>query len=291
MLRPMRALPRPARARASATAIDAPLLGVRGDLVVADLAGIRRLAARMNATGRPAARRSRPARSARSGSSTRSATCSIARYEADRRPGAIAAALDELEHEPRAATRRACSIASARSSRAPDPTPEPPRAPARGAAADPDRQREPGGRAAASSSSTIATWRRARAIGTRSPASRRRSRRAADRRDGLSLIELMRAAGPPRADVAGRPAPLHPGELGVILGDSPRAIVAPARPRHRRSSPRRSARSICGSVAAGRAAGRRGPAAGRPWRHRASSARPTSPRRSRPTRPGCRGSC
>ena len=56
-------------------AIDDALLGARGDLVVADLAAIRRLAARMNAVRPAGAPSVGPARSARSGCSTRSPTC------------------------------------------------------------------------------------------------------------------------------------------------------------------------------------------------------------------------
>ena len=55
--------------------VDDSLLGIRGDIAVADLAAIRPLAAaheRGAAAGRPACR---PARSGRSGSSTRSVTC------------------------------------------------------------------------------------------------------------------------------------------------------------------------------------------------------------------------
>ena len=121
----------------------------------------------------------------------------------------------------------------------------------------------------------------------RSPTSRRSSppvRRSGG--DGGSLIELMRAAGPPGPDVARRPAALRPARWGSILGSSARRPHPAVRPRARRSSPRRSARSICGSVAATGGGGRR-----TDRRRRRSPAPPTSPRRSRPTRPGCRGSC
>ena len=142
--------------------------------------GIRRLASRMNARGRRTRRRSRPARSARWVSSTRSATCSIARYEADRRPGAMAAALAGLDERTRTRRRPPArplrrgvpgSRAGARAAAAS----------ARGAAADPGRQREPGARAAARSWSTTAP------LARRAPAIARRSQR----------LEAAFADGPP----------------------------------------------------------------------------------------------
>ena len=54
-------------------ALDRPLIGIRGDLVVSDTAGLRRLAAQdERGPGGRRARRSRPARSALSGCSMRS---------------------------------------------------------------------------------------------------------------------------------------------------------------------------------------------------------------------------
>ncbi len=161
--------------RANGTRVDRALLGVRGDLVVADLAGIRRLADADEPPARPGRRpRSRPATSVRSGCSTRSATCSIARYEADHRPGAIA-------ERPRRARGSLGPDATRLLDRfgeefpGPAPAPEPPAHPARGAAADPHRQREPRGRAAARADRRSRRWRTARATARRSPGSRRRS--------------------------------------------------------------------------------------------------------------------
>ena len=77
--------------------VDGSLIGTDGDLVVADTAAIRRLASRMNRAGTPARHRSRRARSERSGCSTRWATCSIDRYEATVRPGAMKTAMTDLE--------------------------------------------------------------------------------------------------------------------------------------------------------------------------------------------------
>ena len=77
--------------------VDRPLIGTGGDLVTADLAGMRRLANRMNA-GRPPG--SPPIQAGELGALGllhEVGHLLIARYEADRRPGAIAAALADLE--------------------------------------------------------------------------------------------------------------------------------------------------------------------------------------------------
>ena len=96
----------------------------------------------------------------------------------------------------------------------------------RGAAADPGRQREPGRRAAARAGRRPPARardplpRRHRAASRpRSPTARRSARTAA------RCIELLRDAGPPRADLAGRPAALHPR----ALGRAPRATALDGR--------------------------------------------------------------
>jgi len=76
--------------------VERALFGARGDLVVADIAAVRRLAARMNATRQPG----RPAVGAGEigalGLLHEIWHLLIARYEADRRPGAMATALEDL---------------------------------------------------------------------------------------------------------------------------------------------------------------------------------------------------
>src|SRR6476620_910439 len=78
-------------------ALDRPLIGTRGDLVVSDVAGLRRLAARMKAT------RAAGAPSVQAGEIGALALLHevghllIERYERDVRPGAMAAALADLE--------------------------------------------------------------------------------------------------------------------------------------------------------------------------------------------------
>ena len=77
--------------------LDRPLIGTSGDLVTADLAGMRRLASRMNA-GRPPG--SPPIQAGEIGALGllhEVGHLLIARYEAERQPGAIAAALADLE--------------------------------------------------------------------------------------------------------------------------------------------------------------------------------------------------
>ncbi len=77
--------------------LDLPLIGTSGDLVTADLAGMRRLASRMNA-GRPPG--SPPIQAGEIGALGllhEVGHLLIARYEAERQPGAIASALADLE--------------------------------------------------------------------------------------------------------------------------------------------------------------------------------------------------
>jgi glycosidase len=78
-------------------AVDRPLIGTRGDLVATDTAGIRRLANRMNlarVAGTPSVQ---AGEIGALGLLHEIGHLLIARYEADRRPGAIRAALADLE--------------------------------------------------------------------------------------------------------------------------------------------------------------------------------------------------
>ena len=76
--------------------IGRPLLGTTGDVVAADVAGIRRLAARMNAA-RPAGPSVQAGDIGALGLIHEIAHLLIARYEAERMPGAIGAALADLD--------------------------------------------------------------------------------------------------------------------------------------------------------------------------------------------------
>jgi glycosidase len=77
-------------------AVAAPLIGSKGDLVVADLAGIRGLAARMNGRREPGATPVNAGEVAALGLLHEIGHILIARYERNRRPGAIEAALGDL---------------------------------------------------------------------------------------------------------------------------------------------------------------------------------------------------
>ncbi len=78
-------------------ALDRPLIGVRGDLVVSDTAGLRRLAARMNAARAAGAPSVQAGEIGALGLLHEVGHLLIARYEADVQPGAMAAALADLE--------------------------------------------------------------------------------------------------------------------------------------------------------------------------------------------------
>ena len=78
-------------------AVDRPLIGTRGDLVVTDTAGIRRLAARMNLVRLPGAPSVQAGEIGALGLLHEIGHLLIARYEADRRPRAMEAALADLE--------------------------------------------------------------------------------------------------------------------------------------------------------------------------------------------------
>ena len=169
----------------------------------------------------------------------------------------------------------------------PGPDPEPRDAPARGAAADPRLQREPRGRPAHRAGRRPAARRRARATATRS---RELEATFADGPpmdgDGLSLIELMRMPARRVPDLARRPAALHPATAGgPSSGPVSTTLIRRARPRDRH--PRRGGARAPPALRR-RRRGRRRPAGRGAVVRRAP---PTSPRRSRPIRRGCRASC
>ena len=78
-------------------AVAAPLIGSRGDLVVADLAAVRRLAARMNIERAAGAPSVSAGEIAALGVLHEIGHVLISRYEKNRRPGAMTAALKDLE--------------------------------------------------------------------------------------------------------------------------------------------------------------------------------------------------
>ncbi len=78
-------------------AVRRPLVGIRGDIVVTDTAGIRRLASRMNIARAAGAPSIQAGEIGALGLLHEVGHLLIARYEADRRPGAMAAALADLE--------------------------------------------------------------------------------------------------------------------------------------------------------------------------------------------------
>ncbi len=78
-------------------AVDRPLIGTRGDLVVADVAAIRRLSDRMNRARPPGTPSIQAGDIGALGLLHEVGHLLIARYEAERRPGAMQAALDDLE--------------------------------------------------------------------------------------------------------------------------------------------------------------------------------------------------
>jgi glycosidase len=78
-------------------AVDRPLIGTRGDLVVADVAAIRRLSDRMNRARPPGTPSIQAGDIGALGLLHEVGHLLIARYEAERRPGAMQAALADLE--------------------------------------------------------------------------------------------------------------------------------------------------------------------------------------------------
>ena len=166
-------------------AVAGSLLGSRGDLIVTDIPGIRRLAARMNAERAAGAPFVSGGRDRRAGPAPRGGARAHHALRADRRPGAIAAALDGLEARLGPGRRPGCSTGSGRNSPGRGPGARAGARPPRGAGARPGRQREPGDRAAPASWSTTGRWRRdtryreaiARAGGASSPTDRPSRRR------------------------------------------------------------------------------------------------------------------
>ena len=78
-------------------AVERPLIGTRGDLVVADTAGMRRLAARMNAARSAGAPSIQAGEIGALGLLHEIGHLLVARYEAERRPGAMIGALADLQ--------------------------------------------------------------------------------------------------------------------------------------------------------------------------------------------------
>ena len=78
-------------------AVERPLIGTRGDLVVADTVGMRRLAARMNTARSAGAPSVQAGEIGALGLLHEIGHLLIARYEAERRPGTIASALADLQ--------------------------------------------------------------------------------------------------------------------------------------------------------------------------------------------------
>ena len=157
---------------------------------------IRRLAARMNADRPPGAPSVLgPARSRPWASSTRSATCSSTATTRQRGTPSMPAALAVVRAPPGADARPiGCSIASARRSPARTAATGAAGRPPRGAPPDPDRQREPGHRAAARARRRPDP-RRGHALRgrRRRPRAGLRRRPAGRARRASSLVELMRA--------------------------------------------------------------------------------------------------
>ena len=279
--------------RASGTRVDRPAdRGRAATWSSTDTAGIRRLAARMNAARAAGAPSVQAGEIGALGLLHEVGHLLIARYEADVRPG-------------RDGRRAGRPRGPARSGRRP---------PAR-----PVRRGVPGRRARARSRRAhrleeLLLTRVANenpAVGPLRELDRRpRARRghALPRRDrparggrsrdgppvddeGTSLLELMR--------MPARRAPTSlAGQLRFIRehwGEHPRASASTSSSAGSTwpsaSWPRRSARSICGSVAAGAAVRMRAGSTPTAPRRRRSGPPPRSPRRSRPTRPGCRASC
>ena len=228
--------------------IDGTLLGSRGDLV--DDRHRRHPARsrhRMNAARpRRGARRSRPARSARSGCSTRSATWSSPATRPTAGPVPCRRAVDALDDRS-GRTRLACSTGSRRSSRGPGRT----------RSRRPDRLEE---------LLLIRVANENPALGPlRELVDDRPLERATRYREAIAGLEAVFAgepadrprrrvahraaahAGRARADLAGRPAALHPRPLGRAARRRPRR--AHRSPRHRHRDPRRGGarRSTCGS--------------------------------------------
>ena len=217
-------------------AVEVPLIWTRGDLVIADTAGIRRLAARMNILREPGSPSIQAGEIGALGLLHEIGHLLIARYEAERRPGAIRAALADLEDRLGPDAGRLLT-GSARSSRARARNPRPPahrleellltRVSNENPAVGPirelidDKALVEGTRYRDAIARLEATFSDGPPIDG----------------EGTSLLELMRDAGTPRPDVPRRPAPVHPRQLGRHPGHRARRPDPP--PRHRRRHPRR----------------------------------------------------
>ena len=155
--------------------------------------------------------------------------------------GAMAEALDGLEDAARARRRTMLLDRFARGVPGRPATTRAAAGPPRGAAADPGRQREPGRRAAARAHRRPRRSSARRATATRSAGSRRVF--AAGPPIGAGRRLAHRAAadpGPTGADVAGRPAALHPRALGRAPGRRAASTSSPGWTWRSASSPRRS---------------------------------------------------
>ena len=214
--------------------VDGTLLGVRGDLLVTDLAGIRRLSARMNAAREPGAA------PVSAGEIAALGLIHEASHLLDRglRGRAAGRTRWPMRWPPWTRAWVPTPTSSSTGSRTefpgPGPVPEPPRDRRRGDAAHPGRQREPGPRAAARARGrprsgpryALRGSDRAPGIGLLGRSARRRGRRDAARRHARSR--------PPLPDIAVRAAALHPRPLGRAPGRRPARADRSPRDRHRR---------------------------------------------------------
>ena len=107
-------------------AVRRPLIGIRGDLVVSDTAGIRRLADRMNRARAAGASSVQAGEIAALGLLHEVGHLLIEHYETTVQPGAMAAALEKLEAETRARCRPAARPLRPMSSREPGQSRNPP---------------------------------------------------------------------------------------------------------------------------------------------------------------------
>ena len=155
-------------------AVEEPLIGTRGDLVIADTAGIRRLAARMNVMREPGSPSIQAGEIGALGLLHEVGHLLIARYEAERRPGRDPRCPGRSRGPPRTG-RRPPARPIRRGVPGPGRGARDACAPPRGDAPDPDLQREPRRRPAPRADRRPGARRRTPATATRSPGSRRRS--------------------------------------------------------------------------------------------------------------------
>ena len=234
-------------------AIDAALLGARGDLVVADLAAIRHLAARMNVV-RPAGAPSVAAGEIVAlGLLHEVGHLLTARLRGASAAGAMATALRDVRARARRATRTACSTASRRRSPGVGPEPEPPLV----------RLEELLLTRIANENPAIGPLRELvddRVLGDGHALRRRRSPASsasfaagaaagARRRDPGLARRAPARAGAPRPDLARRPAALHPRALGARCSATTSTRSSAGSTSRSASSPRRSAACTGASAA------------------------------------------